>query len=72
MAIPFVIPRCVSGPDYPYAERWRRRDDEHFKAPICTPGTLMRSFTERIERSVVTDWTAVPIVRSVWCKYTVE
>ena len=55
MAIPFVIPRCISGPDYPYAERWRRRDDENFTVPVCTAATFMRGFAQRIERQVVTD-----------------
>ena len=32
----------------------------------------MKGFARRVERQVTTDWTAVPIIRSVWYKYTVE
>ena len=72
LALPFVIPRAVSGPDYEESKRWRRRDDESFKAPMVTPDEFLRGFPKRVERQIVTDWTAVPIVQSVWFKYTVE
>ena len=71
MTLPFVIPRCVSGPDYPRQVRHRRQHAQTFSANV-SPTEFLRGFSRRVERQIVTNWTAVPIVRSVWYKYTVE
>lgn len=70
MTLPFVIPRAVSGPDYFGQARYRRPVAE-FAARV-TPTEFLRGFSRRVERQIVTNWTAVPLVRSVWFKYTVE
>ena len=41
-------------------------------APFVTPTMFTKSLAHRVERQCVSDWTAIPIVRSVWFKYTVE
>ena len=68
-ALPFVIPRMVSGPDYPNKERWRRNFAD---APQVSPTEFLRGFARRIEGQVRSDFTALPIVRSTWFQYTVE
>ena len=71
-ALPFVIPRCVSGPDFPGAKRYRRAQNQEYTAAVVSPTEFLRGFSRRVERQVTTNWSAVPIVRSVWYKYTVE
>ena len=67
--LPFVIPRMVSGPDYNPAERWRRTYPD---APYVSTQEFTRAFARRIEASCRTDFSALPIIRSVAYKHTVE
>ena len=69
MALPFVIPRMVSGPDYPRKPRWRRVAED---APEVTPTEFLRGFARRVEAQVRNDHAALPIVRSNWFQYVVE
>ncbi|CAK9024343.1 ATP-dependent DNA helicase [Durusdinium trenchii] len=66
--MPFEIPRMVSGPDYPRADRWRRLPD----SPEVTPTQFMRTFARRVELQIANSWTAIPIARSVWYKHMIE
>ena len=68
-ALPFVIPRMVSGPDYLNEQRWRRVYDD---APEVSPTEFMRGFARRVEAQVAHDMTAIPIVRSNWFQYTLQ
>ena len=67
--LPFVIPRMVSGPDYDPEDRWRRREAD---APWVTPLEFTRGFARRVEAQCRNDWSAVPILRSVFFKYQAE
>ena len=69
MALPFVIPRMVSGPDYPKRPRWRRVYDD---APEVTPTEFLRGLARRAEAQIRNDQAAIPIARSNWFQYTVE
>lgn len=66
--MPFEIPRMVSGPDYPRTERWRRRPE----SPLVSTTDFTRTFARRVELQIANSWTAIPIVRSVWQKFTIE
>ena len=66
--MPFEIPRMVSGPDYPRAERWRRSPS----SPEVTPTEFMRTFARRVELQIANSWKAIPIARSVWYKHMIE
>ena len=61
MALPFVIPRMVSGPDYPKRPRWRRVYDD---APEVTPTEFLRGLARRAEAQIRNDQAAIPIARS--------
>ena len=69
MALPFVIPRMVSGPDYPRRPRWRRVYDD---APVVTPTEFLRGLARRVEGQIRNDHAAIPIARSNWFQYTIE
>ena len=66
--MPFVIPRMVSGPDFDPEKRWRR-DKE---AAIVDPSVFCAGFARRVEASCRTDWSALPIVRTVTFKWVAE
>jgi len=66
MALPFVIPRMVSGPDFPGKGKWRRSEEHAFVSFT----DFVRGFARRVENPCHSDWTALPILRSVWYKYT--
>jgi len=74
--LPFVIPFMVSGPDYSFHEktnRWRRRDDPRWAvAPLVSASTFTAAFARRCESQCRQDWNALPIIRSVNFRYTVE
>ncbi len=67
--MPFVIPRMVSGPDYTPAKRWRRKYDD---APYVGVQSFCAAFARRVEGCCRTNWSALPIVRSVAYKHTAE
>ena len=66
---PFVIPRMVSGPDYDMLNRWRRQYED---APCVSPQAFVAGFARRVESNGRTDWSALPIMRSVAYKHSVE
>ena len=66
--MPFVIPRMVSGPDFDPEKRWRREKE----AAIVDPSVLCAGFARRVEASCRTDWSALPIVRTVTFKWVAE
>ena len=69
--LPFVIPRMVSGPDFrEEAQPWRRQ--KFLDAPRVPVQTFVRAFARRVEAVCRTDWTALPILRSVSHKFTAE
>ena len=65
--LPFTIPRMVSGPDFFPDSAWRRNIED---APAVTPTQFCSAFARRIEAPCRTDWTALPIIRSVTYKWT--
>ena len=67
--LPFVIPYMVSGPDFFPGRRWRRLDEY---APWVSPQMFAAHFGRRAEAQCRTDWTALPIIRSVAYKWTAE
>jgi len=67
--LPFVIPYMVSGPDYFPDQRWRRK---YADAPWVSPQEFAASFGRRVEAQCRTDWTALPIIRSVAFKWVAE
>ena len=68
--LPFVIPYMVSGPDYfPEKPRWRRK---HENAPWVSPQVFAAHFGQRAESQCRTDWSALPIVRTVAYKWVAE
>ena len=69
--LPFVIPRMVSGADFrEEAEPWRRQRFED--APRVPVQAFVQGFARRVEAACRTDWTALPILRSVSHKYSAE
>ena len=69
--LPFVIPRMVSGADFREEEQpWRRQKFED--APRVPVQAFVRGFARRVESACRTDWTALPILRSVSHKFTAE
>ena len=79
--LPFVIPYMVSGPDFNFADlkkRWRRgavggeASDRFLPAPWVAANTFVAGFARRCESQCRRDWTALPIIRSVIFKHTVE
>ena len=70
--LPFVIPRMVSGADFnaEVAEPWRR--EKHSDAPLVSVNRFVAGFARRCEAACRTDWTALPIMRSVAYKHTAE
>ena len=67
--MPFVIPYMVSGPDFNPAKRWRRNFET---APWVSPRAFATSFGRRVEAQCRTDWTALPLVRSVVFQWEAE
>ena len=67
-AMPFTIPRCIEGPCF--------FPDTLETNTLQTPGEMgtitqfLRGFTRRIEAQCGSDWSAIPILRSLWFKYT--
>ena len=79
--LPFVIPFMVSGPDFEFYQqkkRWRRRDvagpnsAEFLPAPWVSASRFLAGFARRCESQCRQDWAALPIMRTVTFKYTVE
>ena len=69
--LPFVIPRMVSGADFrEESEPWRRQ--KFADAPRVSVQAFVQGFARRVEASCRTDWTALPILRSVSHKFTAE
>ncbi len=68
-ALPFVIPRMVSGPDFFPHRPWRRIYED---APKVTAPQFCAAFARRVEAPCRTDWTALPMVRSVAYKFVAE
>ena len=70
--LPFVIPRMVSGPDFRQedAQPWRRQ--RYSDAPRVHPMRFCAGFARRAEACCRTDWSALPIFRSVAHKYMAE
>ena len=69
--LPFVIPGMVSGADFhDEPEPWRCQ--KHADAPRVPAQRFAQAFARRVEAPCRTDWTALPIVRSVSYKYTAE
>ena len=57
----------VSGPDFFPESSWRRNIED---APTVTPKQFCSAFARRIEALCRTDWTALPIIRSVTYKWS--
>ena len=69
--LPFVFPRMVSGADFREEEKpWRRQKLED--APRILPSVFVRGFARRVESACRTDWSALPILRSVAHKFNAE
>ena len=68
LILPFVIPRMVSGPDFRPENKWRRLET----SPLVSPKEFIRGMARRIEGQIRNDATAVPIMRSVLYKWSVE
>ena len=67
-ALPFCIPRMVSGPDFKPGDKWRCGVD----SPLVTPMEFNRGMARRIEGQIRNDATALPIIRSVCYKWSEE
>ena len=59
----------VSGPDFYPQRPWRRVYDD---APKVTAPQFCAAFARRVEAPCRTDWTALPILRSVTYKFVAE
>jgi len=68
-ALPFVVPRMVSGPDFFPHQPWRRVYED---APKITAPQFCAAFARRVEAPCRTDWTALPMIRSVAYKFVAE
>ena len=68
LILPFVIPRMVSGPDFRPEDKWRRLET----SPVVSPHEFTRGMARRVEGQIRNDATAIPIMRSVCYKWTVE
>ena len=68
LILPFVIPRMVSGPDFRPEDKWRRLKT----SPVVSPQEFLRGMARRVEGQIRNDATAIPIMRSVCYKWTVE
>ena len=68
-ALPFIIPRLISGPTFfPTAEDVAAA--EAASRPLLTITAFLHGFVRRVENLCHADWTAVPVLRSLWFKYT--
>ena len=67
--LPFTIPRMVSGPDFYPHKPWRRHYED---APKISPPQFCAAFARRVEAPCRTDWTALPVLRSVTYKFMAE
>lgn len=67
--LPLTIPRMVSGPDFFPHTPWRRHYDD---APKISAPQFCAAFARRVEAPCRTDWTALPILRSVSYKFLAE
>ena len=67
--LPFTIPRMVSGPDFYPHKPWRRHYED---APKISAPQFCAAFARRVEAPCRTDWTALPILRSVTYKFMAE
>ena len=67
--LPFTIPRMVSGPDFYHQRPWRRHYDD---GPKISAPQFRAAFARRVEAPCRTDWTALPILRSVTYKFVAE
>ena len=69
-AFPFVIPRAVSGPDFPGKDRERRPQIRKGEGPgFLEPLDFARMLATRVEASVRNDWLAVPAARNLGTKW---
>ena len=68
-ALPLVIPRMVSGPDFFPARPWRRI---HEDSPKVSAPQFCAAFARRAEAQCRTDWSALSIIRSVTYKFVAE
>ena len=68
-ALPLVIPRMVSGPDFFPARPWRRIYDN---SPKVSAPQFSAAFARRAEAQCRTDWQALPVVRSITYKFVAE
>ena len=69
-AMPFTIPRLVSGPDFFAGERERPDPEDGLPLrPTMTPTAFLNAFARRSESQCRTDRTALPVLRSLWYNY---
>ena len=67
-ALLVVIPRMVSGPDLPWRPRFRR-SEQHAGVNFTT---FLQGFAKRVENQCRSDFTALPIIRSVWYRFMAQ
>ena len=68
-ALPFTIPKPIKGPTF-FPSAAELASGLQDGRPLLTITTFLRGFVRRVENLCHSDWSAVPILRSLWFKYT--
>ena len=69
-AMPFTIPRLISGPDFFPGEREKPDAEDGLPLrPTMSPTAFLNAFARRSESQCRADWTALPIFRSLWYNF---
>ena len=66
-AKPFTVPRLISGADFLPGEREQPDPEDGFPLrPTMSPTAFLNDFACESETQCRTDWTALPVFRSLW------
>ena len=69
-AMPFTIPRLISGPDFFPGERENAGPEDGLPLrPTLSPTAFLNAFARRNEAQCRANWTALPVFRSLWYNY---
>ena len=69
-AMPFTIPRLISGPDFFPGERQSAEPQDGLPLrPAMSPTAFLNALARRNEAQCRANWTALPVFRSLWYNF---